>query len=187
MARHADAVAVAAVHAGGADLGGVDLGELLCGRVKPTPYAEEFRTFCLEGRSVALVGPLFKNYGILLDALEREGVRIADLTTLSEMTWLHQFAKSGSGVAFTARSVLPLYEDDPSVVALLFRDMPYEVGVSWLATHRLSEAEEAFVEACRARRDELAAEAARGGRRPGMGGLVGDLVRRFAGGRGSAR
>lgn len=141
----------------------------------------------LEGRSVALVGPLFKNYGILLDALEREGVRIADLTTLSEMTWLHQFAKSGSGVAFTARSVLPLYEDDPSVVALLFRDMPYEVGVSWLATHRLSEAEEAFVEACRARRDEFAAEAARGGRRPGMGGLVGDLVRRFAGGRGSAR
>ena len=113
-------------------------------------------------------------------------MRIADLTTLSEMTWLHQFAKSGSGVAFTARSVLPLYEDDPSVVALLFRDMPYEVGVSWLASHRLSEAEEAFVEACRTRRDELAAEAARG-RHPGVGGLVGDLVRRFAGGRGAAR
>ncbi len=141
----------------------------------------------LEGRSVALVGPTFKNYGLLLDALDREGVRVADITTLSEMTWLHQFAKSGSGVAFTARSVLPLYEDDRDVVALLFRGMPYEVGISWLATHRLTDAEEAFVAACRRRGTELSARVEDGMSRTGAGSFVDGLVRRFVGKRDGGR
>ncbi|MDQ9890591.1 LysR family transcriptional regulator substrate-binding protein, partial [Acinetobacter pittii] len=46
----------------------------------------------LEGRKVALVGKLFKNYGLLEAALEREGVRPAEITTSSEMMWLHQYA-----------------------------------------------------------------------------------------------
>lgn len=102
----------------------------------------------LEGRKVALVGKLFKNYGLLEAALEREGVRPAEITTSSEMMWLHQYAKSYGGIAFTAQSVLPLYEDDPSVIALPFRGMPYEVGISWRHDHALDEAEQVFVDAC---------------------------------------
>lgn len=132
----------------------------------------------LQGRSVALVGPLFKNYGLLLDALKQEGIEPAEIATSSEMMWLHQYAKSFGGIAFTAQSVLPLYEDDPSVVALPFRDMPYQIGISWLKEHRLTKAEKAFVEACTERAAELRAGAAP--IRPRGTGFVADLVRKIA-------
>ncbi len=105
----------------------------------------------LDGRAVALVGPLFKNYGQLLALLEEQGVRPAEIVTSSEMMWLHQYAHDGRGVAFTARSVLPLYADDASVVALPVEGMPYEIGISWRADHELDDAERAFVDACIAR------------------------------------
>ena len=88
------------------------------------------------------------------------------------------FAKSFGGIAFTAQSVLPLYEDDPSVVALPFRDMPYQIGISWLKEHRLTKAEKAFVEACTERAAELRAGAAP--IRPRGTGFVADLVRKIA-------
>lgn len=126
----------------------------------------------LEGRHVALVGASFKNYGLLLEALEQAGVEPAEITTSSEMIWLHQFAKAGTGVAFTAQSVLPLFKDDPDVVALPFRSMPYEVGVSWLRGHVLTPAEEAFVQACKARAEQLRREPTAGARgtagKPGL-------------------
>lgn len=109
----------------------------------------------LAGREVALVGQSFKNYGLLVDTLARGQIRPAELVTSSEMVWLHHFAKSGQGVAFTAQTVIPLYEDDRDVVALPFVGMPYEVGVSWARGHELTDAERAFVHACRRRSAEL--------------------------------
>ena len=105
----------------------------------------------LDGYPVALVGPLFKNYGQLLALLEEQGATPTEIVTSSEMMWLHQYAHDGRGVAFTARSVLPLYEDDASVVALPIEGMPYEIGISWRADHELDEAERTFVDACVAR------------------------------------
>lgn len=109
----------------------------------------------LEGRNIALVGAQFKNYGLLLEALDREGVHPADITTSSEMIWLHQFAKGSGCISFTAQSVLPLFKDDTSVVALPFLGMPYQIGISWLHTHVPDEDERAFIEACQARAGEL--------------------------------
>ena len=144
----------------------------------PLAHRREVGVRDLQGRSVALVGPLFKNYDLLLDALKREGVEPAEIATSSEMMWLHQYAKSFGGVAFTAQSVLPLYEDDPSVVALPFRDMPYEIGVSWLKEHRLTQAEEEFVETCANRAAEMRAGATP--IHPRGAGLVADLIRKIA-------
>ena len=109
----------------------------------------------LEGRNVALVGAQFKNYGLLLEALEREDVHPTDITTSSEMIWLHQFAKGRGCISFTAQSVLPLFKDDASVVALPFLGMPYQIGISWLRTHVPDDAEQAFIETCKARGREL--------------------------------
>ena len=109
----------------------------------------------LEGRNIALVGAQFKNYGLLLEALDREGVHPADITTSSEMIWLHQFAKGSGCISFTAQSVLPLFKDDMSVVALPFLGMPYQIGISWLRTPVPDEDERAFIEACQARAGEL--------------------------------
>ena len=72
---------------------------------------------------------------LLLEALEQAGVHPADITTSSEMIWLHQFAKGPGCISFTAQSVLPLFKDDTSVVALPFLGMPYQIGISWLRTH----------------------------------------------------
>lgn len=102
----------------------------------------------LDGQAVALVGPLFKNYGQLLGLLDEQGVRPAEIVTSSEMMWLHQFVHDGRGIAFTARSVLSLYADDASVVAIPIEGMPYEIGISWRRDHALDEAEQAFVDAC---------------------------------------
>ena len=135
----------------------------------------------LQGRQVALVGASFKNYGLLLAALEDAGVTPAEITTSSEMIWLHQFAKAGTGVAFTAQSVLPLFKDDPDVVALPFPSMPYEVGVSWLRAHALTPAEEAFVQACERRSRELEAQATGRRGRLGVEGLAAGLLKRLAG------
>ena len=135
----------------------------------------------LQGRQVALVGASFKNYGLLLAALEDAGVTPAEITTSSEMIWLHQFAKAGTGVAFTAQSVLPLFKDDPDVVALPFPSMPYEVGVSWLRAHALTPAEEAFVQACERRSCELEAQATGRRGRLGVEGLAAGLLKRLAG------
>lgn len=135
----------------------------------------------LQGRQVALVGASFKNYGLLLAALEGAGVTPAEITTSSEMIWLHQFAKAGTGVAFTAQSVLPLFKDDPDVVALPFPSMPYEVGVSWLRAHALTPAEEAFVQACERRSRELEAQATGRRGRLGVEGLAAGLLKRLAG------
>ena len=134
----------------------------------------------LAGRHVALVGAAFKNYGLLLSALEKADVKPAEITTSSEMIWLHQFAKAGNGVAFTAQSVLPLFKDDPDVVALPFHSMPYEVGISWLRTHQLSQAEAAFVEACRQRAAEMHAHESGSQHRKG---LLGALSERLGGNR----
>lgn len=135
----------------------------------------------LAGRHVALVGAHFKNYGLLLEALEHEGVKPADITTSSEMIWLHQFAKGHGCVSFTAQSVLPLFKDDASVVALPFRDMPYRVGISWLRTHTPDAAELAFIEACRQRSAEIASQKEPPAQTKGKPGLLSSLARRFAG------
>ncbi len=108
----------------------------------------------LEGRDVALVGETFKNYPLLMGALRELDVHPRQIITSAEMVWLHQFAREG-GVAFTAETLLPLYADDDAVVALPFVGMPYEVGVSWLATHELTDAERRFVDACERRSREL--------------------------------
>ena len=71
------------------------------------------------------------------------------------MIWLHQFAKGSGCISFTAQSVLPLFKDDTSVVALPFLGMPYQIGISWLRTHVPDEDERAFIEACQARAGEL--------------------------------
>lgn len=102
----------------------------------------------LEGRTIALVGPFFKNYGLLTELLARENVHPAKLVTSSEMMWLHQFVHDGHGVAFTAQSVISLYKDDASVVALPMPGMSYTIGISWLRGHELTPAEQSFVEAC---------------------------------------
>lgn len=102
----------------------------------------------LDGQSVALVGPLFKNYGQLQALLDEQGVKPASIVTSSEMMWLHQYVHDGRGIAFTARSVLSIYESDTSVVAIPIEGMPYEVGISWRHDHALDEAEQVFVDAC---------------------------------------
>lgn len=105
----------------------------------------------LAGRRVALVGPQFKQYDLLTQRLGQQDVAVKDLVTASEMIWLHQFAKDGAGVAFTAKSVLPLFLDDRSVAARPFADMPYEIGVTWADDHALTPAERDFVRACKKR------------------------------------
>lgn len=105
----------------------------------------------LADRSVALVGPQFKQYDLLTSRLDEQGVRVKELVTSSEMIWLHQFAKDGAGIAFTARSVLPLFADDQSVVALPFTGMPYQVGVTWAQDHALTPAEHDLVRLCKER------------------------------------
>ena len=136
----------------------------------------------LEGRNVALVGSQFKNYGLLLEALEQAGVHPADITTSSEMIWLHQFAKGPGCISFTAQSVLPLFKDDTSVVALPFTGMPYQIGISWLRTHTPDEDERAFIDACRARAKELQDEPGQKQRqRPGAQGRAASFLRRLTG------
>lgn len=136
----------------------------------------------LEGRNIALVGAQFKNYGLLLEALDREGVHPADITTSSEMIWLHQFAKGSGCISFTAQSVLPLFKDDTSVVALPFLGMPYQIGISWLRTHVPDEDERAFIEACQARAKELEEEPGSGRRsRLHVPGRASGLLRKLTG------
>ena len=136
----------------------------------------------LEGRNIALVGSQFKNYGLLIEALDREGVHPADITTSSEMIWLHQFAKGSGCISFTAQSVLPLFKDDTSVVALPFLGMPYQIGISWLRTHVPDEDERAFIEACQARAKKLGEEPGSGRRsRLHVPGRASGLLRKLTG------
>ena len=130
----------------------------------------------LAGRPVAVVGPLFKGYGVLMEQLGAAGVRPSEVVTSSEMMWLHQFARDGRGLAFTAQSVLPVYADDASVVAVPVEGMPYEIGVSWKAGRELMEGERRFVEACEARAAEL-----RAGKGAGAGGQRASLADRLRG------
>lgn len=136
----------------------------------------------LEGRNIALVGSQFKNYGLLLEALEQAGVHPADITTSSEMIWLHQFAKGPGCISFTAQSVLPLFKDDTSVVALPFTGMPYQIGISWLRTHKPDEDEQAFIEACEVRAKELQEKSDSKERiRPSAAGRATNFLRRLTG------
>lgn len=136
----------------------------------------------LEGRNIALVGAQFKNYGLLLEALDQEGVRPADITTSSEMIWLHQFAKGSGCISFTAQSVLPLFKDDTSVVALPFLGMPYQIGISWLRTYVPNEDEWAFIKACQARAKELEEEPGSERRsHPHVPGRASSLLRKLTG------
>lgn len=136
----------------------------------------------LEGRNIALVGSQFKNYGLLLEALEHAGVHPADITTSSEMIWLHQFAKGPGCISFTAQSVLPLFKDDTSVVALPFTGMPYQIGISWLRTHTPDEDEQAFIKACEVRAKELQQKSDSKERiRPSAAGRATNFLRRLTG------
>lgn len=102
----------------------------------------------LSGRNVALVGPPFKNYSLLMNALRQSGVQVADIQLSSEMIWLYNFAREARGVAFTARSVVEHYPADPNMTARPFSSMPYQIGISWLRSHKLSPGEKTFVQYC---------------------------------------
>ena len=129
----------------------------------------------LADRSVAVVGPLFKGYGVLMEQLAAAGVEPAEVVTSSEMMWLHEFARDGHGLAFTAQSVLPAYAGDADVVAVPVEGMPYEIGVAWKAGAELTDGQRRFVEACEAR----AAAVRTGGE--GARGQKGSLADRLRG------
>ena len=103
----------------------------------------------LTGQHVAIVGPNYKGYQRFLELCERGGVRPASVTTLSENTMLHQFAREGRGVAFTSEHVLALFGDDEGVVALPMRAGQVEAGLVWSSERELTPQARAFVEYCR--------------------------------------
>ena len=106
----------------------------------------------------------------------------ADITTSSEMIWLHQFAQGPGCISFTAQSVLPLFKDDTSVVALPFTGMPYQIGISWLRMHTPDEDERAFIEACEVRAKELQQKSDSKERiPPGAAGRATNFIRRLTG------
>ena len=102
----------------------------------------------LEGRHVGVMGPTFKNYGGLLDLARERGVTFASVDAAAEILWLSRYAHSSGHVAFTARHIVPLFEQDELIVARRFEGLPWGFGVSWPKGHELSEQENALVRYC---------------------------------------
>ncbi len=108
-------------------------------------------TVCVEdlaGRHVGVMGPAFKNYGGLVDLAAGRGVEFASLDAAAEMLWLSNYAHNTGRVAFTAKHVARLFEQDEAIVARPFEGLPWGFGISWARGRALSEQEEALVEHC---------------------------------------
>ena len=110
--------------------------------------AEYVRIEDLAGRHVGVMGPTFKNYGGLLDLASAHGVEFASVDTASEMLWLSRYAHNAGCVAFSAKHVASLFDQDSQIVARRFEGLPWGFGISWCKGRALSEQEEALVAHC---------------------------------------
>lgn len=119
--------------------------------------AETVRVEDLVGRHVGVMGPAFKNYGGLLELAASHGVEFASLDAAAEMLWLSRYAHNTGRVAFTAKHVARLFEQDEAIVARPFAGLPWGFGISWARGRTLSEQEAALVEHCLAHARRLAA------------------------------
>ena len=119
--------------------------------------AEAVRVEDLAGRHVGAMGPAFKNHGGLVDLAAAHGVEFASLDAAAEMLWLSRYAHNAGRVAFTAKHVAHLFEQDEAIVARRFEGLPWGFGISWCKGHPLSEQESSLVEHCVAHARRLAA------------------------------
>ena len=102
----------------------------------------------LAGRHVGVMGPTFKNYGGLLDLASAHGVEFASVDAASEMLWLSRYAHNAGCVAFSAKHVASLFDQDSQIVARRFEGLPWGFGISWCKGRALSEQEEVLVAHC---------------------------------------
>ncbi len=124
--------------------------------------AETVRVEDLAGRHVGVMGPAFKNYGGLADLAQSRDVAFASLDAAAEMLWLSRYAHSSGRVAFTAKHVARLFEQDEAIVARRFEGLPWGFGISWCKGRSLSEQEVALVEHCVSHAQRLAARGVEG-------------------------
>lgn len=102
------------------------------------------------------MGLAFKNYGGLLDLAASHSVEFASLDAAAEMLWLSRYAHNTGRVAFIAKHVARLFDQDDAIVARPFEGLPWGFGISWARGHTLSEQETALVEHCLAHTRRLA-------------------------------
>lgn len=115
----------------------------------PLSARRELSMADLSGQHVALVGPNYKGYLGFLALCEREGIRPASVTPLSENSILHEFAREGRGIAFTSEHLLQLFADDADVVALPVRAAPVGVGLAWSRERSVTPSLVALIDYCR--------------------------------------
>lgn len=115
----------------------------------PLSTRRELSMADLSGQAVALVGPNYKGYLGFLAMCERDGIRPASVTPLSENSILHEFAREGRGIAFTSEHLLQLFADDEAVVALPVRAAPVEVGLAWSRERSVTPGLVALIDYCR--------------------------------------
>ena len=111
---------------------------------------ETLRLEDLAGYDVAVPGEGFKCYELLKRETARRGIELGHIFEMSEIFHLYEFAAAGRGVGFTARHHVSrsIFDHDESVRAIPVEGMVWGFGIERLATHALTDSEQAFWNWC---------------------------------------
>ncbi|MCR5583763.1 MAG: LysR family transcriptional regulator [Eggerthellaceae bacterium] len=108
----------------------------------------------LNGYSVGLVGPSFKNYPEFSRLCQETGVQPAEIETFAEMSILYAYARNPKHLSFTAPCVVSLFDglfanQEAPVKAIPFIGTPWRFGISYKKDHSLNSLEYEFIEHCK--------------------------------------
>ncbi|MBR2835557.1 MAG: LysR family transcriptional regulator [Coriobacteriales bacterium] len=116
----------------------------------PLAQKESMTLMDLAGYDIAIPGEGFKCYENLKSQDAQQHIGIGHIFEMSEIFHLYEFAASGRGVGFTARHHLGLsmFAHDERVKAVPLEGVDWGFGLERLATHALTDPENAFWQWC---------------------------------------
>ena len=102
----------------------------------------------LSGERLATPGNFFKCRRAVKDYFEKTSLPMPKFTDFSEIFWIYDFVQRGNGLGFTVPhlSKLPVFSQDPRIVAKPLPEIPWAFGVSFLEKYQPSEIELQFIE-----------------------------------------
>ncbi|MDR2382075.1 MAG: LysR family transcriptional regulator [Bifidobacteriaceae bacterium] len=125
-------------------------------RSNPLSTRESFDYRDFDRQCVGIPGRDFKIYHRFKSECEANRVQVQDYYTSSEMYWLFDYALGGEGLSFNLPHIaaLPVFQN-PDVVNVPMSNMDWSCGISYLASHKLTEDERSFHSYCLSYAKEL--------------------------------
>lgn len=116
----------------------------------PLAQRESLSIEDFQDRRVALPGEDFKCFATLRNMARDAGVRLGEVHATAEIFRMFDFAREGKGLGFSAKHLaeMPLFEKDPTVVAIPLGTVTWRFGIAQLSSRKPTPEMEAFRDFC---------------------------------------